>query len=87
MRQLQLILDPRLKQNGQVVADHVLQEPDPLIIPLSDDLLLPLIHYPGDLKERLPALHQPLVGIRFLVLLAPKVFLVEEEGDQELLLV
>ena len=71
MRQLQLILDPRLKQNGQVVSDHVLEEPDPLIIPLSDDLLLPLIHDSGDLKERLPALHQPLVGIRFLVLLAP----------------
>ena len=63
MRQFKLILDPRQKKYRQVVADHVLQKPDPLIIPLSDDLLLPLIHNPGDLKERLPALYQPLVGI------------------------
>ena len=87
MRQLQLIFDPRLKQYGQVVSEHVLEEPDPLIIPLSDYLLLPLIHDPRDLQERLPALHQPLVGVLILVRFAPQVFLVEEERDQELLLV
>ena len=79
MRQLQLIFDLGLKHYGQVVAEDVLEEPDPLIIPLSDYLLLPLIHDPRDLKERLPALHQPLVGVRILVRLAPQVFLVEEE--------